>query len=150
MKTISLSVRFGLVTSAVLVAYFLILAMFDKQSNPFFSFFNAVITFFGIFEAIRLQKLKDPKSFSYGEGFKTGIVTGFSATAFFSVFFLFYATEINPDFLSNLLDTINGVFKVDIGIITFIVAIMGIATTVVSTLTVMQLFKNTGNNIQKQ
>lgn len=150
MKTLSLSIRFGLVTSAVLVAYFLILAMFDKHTNPVFSFFNAVITIFGIFEAIRLQKLKDAKSFSYGEGFKTGIVTGFVATLLFSVFFLFYASEINPEFSTALLKNINGAFKVDIGLITFVVAIMGLATTVVSTLSVMQLLKNTTNNIQNK
>ncbi|WP_418602214.1 DUF4199 domain-containing protein [Hwangdonia sp.] len=150
MKTLSLPIRFGLVTSAVLIAYFLILALFDKHTNPVFSFFNAVITVFGIFDAVRLQKLKDTESFSYGEGFKTGIITGFVATFFFTVFFLFYATEVNPGFLSQLLENIDGVFNVDIGMVTFIVAIMGVATTVISTLTVMQFFKNSGNILQKK
>lgn len=150
MKTLSLPIRFGLVTSAVLIAYFLILALFDKHTNPVFSFFNAVITAFGIYEAVRLKKLKDVKLFSYGEGFKTGIITGFVATLFFTAFFLFYATEVSPEFLSNLLEKINGVFNIDIGMVTFIVAVMGLATTVVSTLTVMQLFKNSGNILQKK
>ncbi|WOD44876.1 DUF4199 domain-containing protein [Hwangdonia lutea] len=150
MKTLSLPIRFGLVTSAVLIAYFLILALFGKHTNPVFSFFNAVITVFGIYEAVRLQKLKDTDSFSYGEGFKTGIITGFVATFFFTAFFLFYTTEINPGFLSELLENIDGVFNIDIGMVTFIVAIMGVATTVISTLTVMQLFKNSGNILQKK
>ena len=59
MKTLSLPIRFGLVTSAVLIAYFLILALFNKHTNPVFSFFNAVITVFGIYEAVRLKKLKE-------------------------------------------------------------------------------------------
>lgn len=150
MKTLSLPIRFGLVTSAVLIAYFLILALFDKHTNPVFSFFNAVITIFGIYEAVRLKKLKDADSFSYGEGFKTGIITGFVATIFFTVFFLFYATEVNPEFLSNLLAKINGVFNVDIGMVTFIVAVMGLATTVVSALAIMQLFKNSRNILQNK
>jgi len=150
MKTISLPIRFGLVTSAVLIAYFLILALFNKHTNPVFSFFNAVIIVFGIYEAVRLKKLTDAESFTYGEGFKTGIITGFVATLTFTIFFLLYATEINGAFLPELLQKINGGFNADIGMVTFVVAIMGLATTVVSALTVMQLFKKTGNISQNQ
>tara|TARA_R110002049_G_scaffold37208_3_gene117566 strand:- start:8025 stop:8477 length:453 start_codon:yes stop_codon:yes gene_type:complete len=145
MKKMSLPIRFGLVTTAVLIAYFLILALFHKQTNPFFSFLNAAITAFGIYEAVRLSKLQSPSDFSYGEGFKTGLITGFIATLFFTVFFLFYATEINTDFLPELLRIMHGGLGADIGLVTFVVAIMGLATTVVSTLAVMQLFKNSGN-----
>lgn len=150
MKKVSLSIRFGLVTSTLLIAYFLVLSLFHKHTNPAFSFFNAVITAFGICEAVRLKKLENPESFTYGEGFKTGIVTGFIATLLFTVFFLFYATEINPAFLPELLQTIKGGFNVDIGMVTFIVAVMGFATTVVSVLTIMQLFKKTRNVPQNQ
>lgn len=145
MKKLSLPIRFGLVTSAVLIAYFLVLAMVDKHTNPAFSFVNAIITGFGIYEAVRLSKLENPSSFSYGEGFKTGVITGFVATLVFTAFFLFYATEVSPEFLSELLEKIKGGFNVDIGMVVFVVAVMGLATTVVSTLTVMQLFKNTRN-----
>ncbi|CAH8284522.1 uncharacterized protein DUF4199 [Mariniflexile fucanivorans] len=142
MKKISLSIRFGLVTSAVLIAYFLILALLDKNTNPVFSFFNAVITAFGIYEAIRLSKLESPDAFSYGEGFKIGLITGFVATILFTAFFLFYATEFNSGFLPELLKEMHGGLGADVGMITFVVAIMGLATTLVSTLAVMQLFKN--------
>ncbi|GAA3595197.1 DUF4199 domain-containing protein [Flavivirga amylovorans] len=145
MKKISLSIRFGFVTSALLIAYFLILALFNKHINPAFSFFNAIITAFGICEAVRLKKLEDPDAFSYGEGFKTGIVTGFTATLVFTAFFLLYATEINVAFLPALLQTIKGGFNVDIGMVTFVVAVMGLATTVVAVLAVMQFFKKTRN-----
>lgn len=145
MKTLSLPIRFGLVTGVVLIAYFLILALFNKHINPVFSFFNAVITALGIYEAVRLKKLEDAESFSYGEGFKTGVITGFIATIVFTIFFLFYATEINNQYLPNLLENIKGNFNIDIGMITFVVAVMGLATSVVSVLTVMQLFKNSRN-----
>ncbi|WP_298238660.1 DUF4199 domain-containing protein [uncultured Algibacter sp.] len=148
MKNLSLPIRFGLVTSVVLIAYFLILALFNKHTNPAFSFFNAIITAFGIYEVIRLKKLEDPNNFSYGEGFKTGIITGFIATLIFTVFFLFYATEINASFLPELLQIINGGFNADIGMVTFVVLVMGLATTVVCVLSVMQLFKNSRNIIQ--
>ncbi|MEL0455005.1 DUF4199 domain-containing protein [Flavobacteriaceae bacterium SZ-1-7] len=145
MKNISLPIRFGLVTSAVLIAYFLVLALVGKHTNPAFSFFNALITGFGIYEAVRFKKLEDLTGFSYGEGFKTGLITGGVATIVFTFFFLTYATEVNSAFLTELLHTIKGGFDADIGMVTFIVAVMGFATTVVATLTVMQLFKKTGN-----
>ncbi|MDG1731152.1 MAG: DUF4199 domain-containing protein [Algibacter sp.] len=150
MKNLSLPIRFGLVTSAVLVAYFLVLALVDKHTNPAFSFVNAIITGFGIYEAIRISKLENPDNFSYTEGFKTGIITGFVATIIFTVFFLFYATEVNIEFLPELLQKMNGGFNADIGMVTFVVAVMGFATTVVSALAVMQLFKKTRNISQKQ
>ncbi|WP_242131232.1 DUF4199 domain-containing protein [Aestuariivivens marinum] len=141
MKTISLPIRFGLVTSTVLIAYFLLLSLFHKHINPVFSFFNAVITAFGIYEAIRVYKLQYLEMFSYGEGFKTGLITGSIATILFTAFFLLYATELNADFISQLLATIKGGFDTNVGMITAVVAIMGFATTVICTLTVMQLFK---------
>ncbi len=150
MKKIILPVRFGLVTSAVLIAYFLFLALLDKHINPIFSFVNAAITAFGIYEAIRVYKLEQGDAFTYTSGFSTGIVTGSTATIVFTIFFLFYSTEINVDFLDQLLKTMNRGFDINDGLITFIVAIMGFATTVVSTLTVMQIFKNSGNMSQKK
>lgn len=141
MKQLSLPFRFGLVTSAVLIAYFLLLALFHKHINPAFSFFNAIITAFGIYEAVRVYKLQYLEAFSYGEGFKTGLITGGVATILFTAFFLLYATELNADFIPQLLATLKGGFDTNVGMITAVVAIMGFATTVICTLTVMQLFK---------
>ncbi|SFC87224.1 DUF4199 domain-containing protein [Algibacter pectinivorans] len=145
MKNLSLPIRFGLVTSAVLIAYFLVLSLVDKHTNPAFSFVNAIITGFGIYEAIRISKIENPEKFSYGEGFKTGVITGFIATLAFTIFFLFYTTEVDPTFLSELIKKFNGNFNLDMGMITFVVAVMGLATTVVASLTVMQLFKKSRN-----
>ena len=150
MKKIILPIRFGLVTSAVLIAYFLFLALFDKHINPIFSFVNAAITAFGIYEAIKIYKLEQGDAFTYTSGFSTGIVTGATATIVFTIFFLFYSTEVNPEFLSKLMRNIKGSFDINDGLVTFIVAIMGFATTVISTLTLMQLFKNSGNIPQNQ
>jgi len=150
MKKIILPVRYGLVTSAVLIAYFLVLAMFDKNINPVYSFVNAGITTFGIYEAVRVFKLEQKEFFNYSNGFAAGLITGGTATIVFTFFFLFYSTEVNQDFLSKLLNSIQGKFDINNGMVTFIVAVMGFATTVVATLTVMQLFKNSGNIPQKK
>lgn len=150
MKKIILPVRFGLVTSAVLIAYFLVLAMFNQHTNPIYSFLNAGITAFGIYEAIRVFKLEQGDLFNYTSGFSAGLLTGGTATVVFTVFFLFYSTEINQDFLPQLLTSLNGKFDINNGLITFIVGIMGLVSTVVATLTIMQLFKNSRNMSQKK
>ncbi|WGD36041.1 DUF4199 domain-containing protein [Olleya sp. YS] len=140
-----LPIRFGLVMSACLVAYFLLLSLFNLHTNPIFSLFNGVITGFGIFEAIKYYKLEQGDNFSYSGGFTVGVIAGFIAAILFTVFFTFYATEVNSDFLSQLLTVFKGDYNVHIGLVAFVVAIMGFATTVVITLTCMQYFKKSRN-----
>ena len=151
MKKLTLPVRYGLVTSAVLIAYFLVLALFHKHTNPVYSFLNAAITGMGIYEAIRLYKLEQGKAFTYTSGFTTGMIAGITTTATFTIFFLFYITEINTEFSTEILQIVhNGGFDVTVGMLTFIVGIMGIATTVGATLTIMQRFKNSTNFTQNK
>ncbi|MGB6267702.1 MAG: DUF4199 domain-containing protein [Olleya sp.] len=144
MKNISLPIRFGLVMSSSLVAYFLVLALCNLHTNPMYSLFNGVITGFGIYEAIKYYNLEQGENFTYTGGFTVGIVAGFIASLLFTIFFTFYATEVNPDFLKELLTVFKGDYNVHIGLVAFVVAIMGFATTVVITLTCMQLFKKSG------
>src|SRR5690606_35747357 len=141
MEKISLPIRFGIVTAAVLVAYFLTLALFGKHTNIFYSFFNVVITGLGIFETIRYMRIRQDKGFRYGNGFTAGVVTGFVATLLFTLFFAFYATEVDTSFLVHLSKAWSSDYKNFEGIVFFTVAIMGFATTVVLTLAIMQLFK---------
>jgi hypothetical protein len=110
---------------------------------------NGVITGFGIFSAIQHYKLQQGSDFSYAKGFTTGIITGFTGTLIFTTFFLIYATEVSPGFLQSLLTVFRQDYNVHIGLVTFVVAIMGFATTVVMTLTCMQYFKNSWNLPQK-
>ena len=134
MKNAILPIRFGLMICATLIAYFLLLALFNMHTKPMFSLFNGVITAFGIYTAIKYYKMQQGEDFQYSKGFSLGIVTGFTATILFTVFFLLYATEINPGFLEELLTVFRQDYNVHIGLVAFVVAIMGFATTVVITL----------------
>lgn len=145
MSKIILPVRYGLAITGCLIAYFLFLALFGLHTNPFFSFFNAAITFFGIYAAIKVYKLQQGENFTYSGGFTTGVITGFLSTILFTIFFLIYATEVNPDFLDQLLEVFKKEYDVHIGLVAFVVAIMGFASTVVITLTCMQYFKRSWN-----
>ncbi|SNY94673.1 DUF4199 domain-containing protein [Flagellimonas pacifica] len=148
MKNLSLPIRFGMVTSAVLIAYFLILSLMGKHTNVFYSLFNGVITGFGIYETIKYFKLRLGKDFGYGKGFMAGITTGFVATLLFTIFFAFYATELDAGFLDELSEVWAKDYHNFEAIVFFTVAIMGFTTTLVLTLSFMQLFK-TSNNLKK-
>lgn len=144
MKQYALPIRFGIATSGSLIAYFLVLSLFNLHTNVFYSLFNGVITGFGIYEAIKYLRLSNKNTFSYGKGFTGGVITGFIATLIFTIFFALYSTEINPDFLSTLSEAWFKNFHFE-GIVFFTVAIMGFATTLVLTLSFMQLFKSSRN-----
>ncbi len=150
MKKVTLPVRYGIAISGSLIAYFLILSLFNAHTNPVYSLFNGVITAFGIYEAIKTYKLREGSKFNYTNGFTTGIVTGFVATIIFTIFFTFYATEVNTDFLVKLLEVFKGGYNIGIGSVAFGVAILGFTTTVILTLAFMQLFKNSRNISQNK
>lgn len=141
----ALPIRFGIAASGSLIAYFLILSLFGLHTNVFYSLFNGVITGFAIYEAIKYQRLEEGEAFNYTSGFKTGLVTGFVATIIFTLFFALYSTEINPGFLSELASVWSRDFQNFEAIVFFTVAIMGFATTLVLTLSFMQLFKSSNN-----
>jgi len=145
MKKLSLPIRFGIAVSGSLIAYFLVLSLFGWHTNPIFSLFNGVITGFGVYEAIKVYKLREGSDFSYTNGFTIGIIVGFVATLIFTIFFLIYATEFDSNFIQNLLTIFSNNFQVSTGLVVFVVAIMGFATTVVLTLSFMQLFKTSRN-----
>ena len=148
MKNFTLPIRFGLATSGSLIAYFLVLSLFDLHTNVFYSLFNGIITGFGIYEAIKYRRLEEGQNFSYSKGFSTGIVTGFMASLIFTIFFAFYATEINAGFLTELSEKWFKNLSFE-GIVFFTVAVMGFATSLVLTLSFMQLFK-TSKNLKKK
>ena len=168
MKITALPIRFGIAISSSLIAFFLILSLFNANTNPFYSFFNAVIIAFGIYDAIKLYKLKEGTEFTYSKGFSIGITTGFVATVFFAIFFIFYVSQIDSEFIPELLDYLKWSGLMDntsasnftiqnnsarvpstfiaMEIIVFILAalsviILGFLTSIIVTLGFMQLFK---------
>ena len=150
---ITLPIRFGVAIAGSLIAYFLVLSLLGLHTNPIFSLFNGVITGFGIYEAIKYYKLSKGPSFEYSDGFAVGIVTGFIATLIFTIFFGLYAGNLNPAFLDNIINKWETTYHTSLGSMIFLVALFGFATTVVLTLSFMQLFKqswNTKSNKKQQ
>ncbi len=145
----ALPIRLGIATSGGLIIYFLILSLLGFHINIFFSLFNVVITGYGIYKAIKLFRERQGMGFNYGKGFIAGMITGSIATLVFTFFFALYATEFNTQFLKQLSVAWFDDYASFEAIVFFTVAIMGLATTLVLTLTFMQLFK-VSNNLKKK
>jgi glycerol uptake facilitator-like aquaporin len=142
MNRFVLSVRFGIALTSSLIAYFLVLSLFNLHINPLFSIFNGVITGFAIFESIRYKRIEKKSEYNYTTGFQAGIVTGFLATIIFTLFMAVYATEIDPDFISKIAENFFNSYNTGVGVFAFTVLLSGLATTIVLTLSFMQLFKH--------
>lgn len=141
MSKISISIRYGFALAASLIAYFLVLSLFDAHTKAAYSIFNMVITAFAVYDAIRTKRHELHDNFKYENGVVSGLITGIFGTILFTIFMGIYTSEINPDFLSSLSGLWSDNLDVNPLMFSFVVAIMGFATTVVMTLTFMQLFK---------
>lgn len=142
MRKQSIPIRYGVSTGVVLIVYFLLLAIVGLNSNPAFSFFNAVITAGGIYLSIKSYRRHKSTKFRYQKGFMAGIFTGFYATVIFTIFFAIYFAN-NDAFAQALRDHI--IIDTNAGLLIFGVALMGFASTMVVTLSLMQLFKDSWN-----
>jgi hypothetical protein len=150
MKNFSVPIKYGLIIAVGLIAYFLILSLFNLHIYPLFSLFNGVIMAVGIWLALKAYRNSKGAKFKYQKGFMASLLTGFNATIVFTIFFAFYATELNANYLSNLINMWRTDYGTEIGIVLFVVAIMGFATTLVLTLAYMQLFKDSWNTKEGQ
>ena len=146
MKKSTIPIRYGIYIALGLIAYFSVLSLFGVQTNPAFSLGNGVIVFIGLYKALQLYKLEKGKEFEYQKGFMAGLFTGFNATLLFTAFFAIYVSHINTNFLPEMLQNWSSHYHVTVGIVVFIAAIMGFATTFVLTLSFMQLFKDSWNS----
>lgn len=103
----------------------------------------------GIYYGIKYYKLSVSDSFTYIDGFKTGLITGFVGTVLFTAFMAIYMFHIDPKFTETLLGEWISNYGEGTGILVFIILIEGLASTVVLTLTFMQLLKKSYNISQK-
>lgn len=144
------SIKYGLIITISLIIYFLILKIIGLHNNPWFRMFNGPIVAFGIYMAIKNHKLISGNTFSYINGFKTGLLTGFLATFLFAIFMAIYMFHLDVEFKNMLLkdwfqdDNYGG------GILIFIILIEGMSSTAILTLAFMQIFKNSKNLNQKK
>ncbi len=145
MKKSTIPVTYGLLIAIGLIAYFLILSLIGMQTKPVFSLGNGIIVAFGLYRAMKSYKQEKGNDFEYQKGFMAGLFTGFNATIIFIIFFAIYVTNINTNFLPEMLKNWSSHYHVGVGIVVLVAAIMGFSTTFVLTLSFMQLFKESWN-----
>lgn len=149
-RSFSVALKYGLFITATLIAYFLILKLFNLHENPWLRLLNGIPMAAGIYYAIKYYKMTDVKDFNYIDGFKTGLVTGFIATILFSFFMAVYLFHIDQQFAQNLLKEFFQSYSEGTGILVFILFIEGLASTAVITLSCMQIFKKSQNVGQQE
>ena len=149
-SSLSVALRYAVFVTTALIAYFLILRLFGLHENPWLRLFNGIAMAIGIFYGIKYYKLLTDDAFTYVDGFKTGLITGFIATILFTVFMAVYMFHLDPDFTQKLLGEWFKNYGVGAGILVFIVLVEGLTSTVILTLTFMQIFKKSNNLSQKQ
>ncbi len=149
MKKSTIPVKYGVLIASGLIIYFLILSLFGVHTNPIFSLGNGILVAIGLYFAMKIYKKEKGSDFEYQYGFMAGLFTGFNATLIFTIFFAIYVTNINVGFLPEMLANWSSHYHVGVGIVVFIAAIMGFATTFVLTLSFMQLFKESWNPKKK-
>ncbi|NER14537.1 DUF4199 family protein [Leptobacterium flavescens] len=142
-------IRYGLIIAIVLIAYFLIVKLFGLHENIWLRVINGVIVAYGIYAAIRFRRLVEKDQFDYYKGFKTGLLTGFIATLVFVFFMSVYMFHIDPSFPATIMESWMRDYHQGPGILLFVLAIEGFASTVVLTLTFMQKFKPSWNMSKK-
>lgn len=140
-RSVSVALKYGLFIAASLIAYFLILRLFNLHTSPWFRMANGIFMAAGIYFAIKYYKYKYNEDFTYVDGFKTGLITGFIATGVFMVFMAVYIFHLDKEFAPSILKDWFNSGNRDGSLLILIILIEGLASTAVLTLTFMQIFK---------
>jgi uncharacterized membrane protein len=140
----SLAIKYGIGIALVLIAYFLLLKLIGLHSFPVLSAFNGVIYGAGTLMVIKRYKAES-ESFDYLNGFQLGLFTGAIATVLFSFFMAMYIFQIDTQFAHAILDPWGLNYNKGGLIIIVSLVMMGFSTTLVLTLSFMQLLKESWN-----
>jgi hypothetical protein len=148
MKSNTLYIKYGLLIAVALIAYFLLIRLVGLHDNHWLRIVNGVIVAYGIYSVIKKKKSIEKDSFEYFSGFGTGILTGAIATIIFVCFMGVYLFHIEPPFAELLMEYLAGAGGPEI--LLLILAIEGVSSSVILSLTFMQKFKVSRNISEKQ
>lgn len=140
-RSVTVGLKYGLFIAGCLIVYFLILRLFNLHEIIGFRIVNGLFMAAGIYFAIRNYKHKYLTDFTYVDGFKTGLLTGFIATGFFILFMAIYIFHLDKEFAPNIIKHWFNSGEQGGGLMIWIILMEGLTSTVVLTLTCMQIFK---------
>lgn len=136
--------RYGLWIAVILVAYFLLLKLVGLHQYPVLSAVNGLIYGAGLYMAIKKYNSQEG-DLKYEEGFEVGLLSGGIASVIFTIFMAIYMYQIDTEFAASIMKTWN--LEYDLGTLMILISIliMGFATTLILTLSFMQLLKRSWN-----
>ncbi len=149
-RSLSVALKYGIFVTISLIAYFLILKIFGLHTNIWFRITNGLFMAAGIYLAIKNYKDKYDADFTYVDGFKTGLLTGFIATGIFIVFMAIYIFHLDKEFAHNIVKDWFNSGDQGGALLILIILMEGIASTAILTLTFMQIFKKSQNIGQQE
>lgn len=137
-------IRYGVLIAIALILYFVITKVLGLHKYPVLSAANGVIYGAGILMALKKSKERKSK-FKYQRGFQVGFLSGAVATLIFVVFMAVYMYQIDTEFAKNILDGWNLNYDSGTFMILISLVLMGVSTSMVLTLSFMQLLKESWN-----
>jgi len=136
--------RFGIWIAVILIAYFLLLKLVGLHRYPVLSAVNGLIYGAGIYMAIKAYNAKKT-NFKYEKSFEVGFLTGAIATILFTGFMAVFMYQLDSEFAVNILEKWGEEYARGTLILLASIGLMGFATTLVLTLSFMQLLKKSWN-----
>ncbi len=139
-----IGLKYGLITAAGLIAYFLLMRLLGLVQIIELRFLNGLIMAVGVCLAIRAYKISVNGMIGYFKGLGTGIITAIVATVIFASFMLLYIKAFD----GNLLEVLSAErlfgdrMQVTPGLIVFIVLMLeGVISGFMIAFIAMQYFK---------
>lgn len=141
-SVVTSGIGYGLFTAVALVAYFLLMSLFNLHRIVELRFLNGIIVTIGICWAIYSYKKQGNGSIPYLEGLGLGFTTAAVAAFLFAIFMVLYVTVINNEFMTTL--RANQFFGEGLSVIVVFAVIMleGIVSGAMVAFIAMQYFKN--------
>lgn len=136
--------RYGVWTAIVLIVYFLLLKLIGLHQYPVLSAVNGLIFGTGLYLAMKKYTVEEI-NFKYEKGFEVGLLTGGIGSIIFTIFMAVYMYQIDTEFAASIMEQWS--LEYDVGTLMLLISIliMGFATTLVLTLSFMQLLKKSWN-----
>ena len=141
MYTNKLIIKHAIFISLMIGAFFFLSKLVGLEENPYLRFVNLLFIIIGIRQAIK-ENIYVHKETNHAKNFATGFASAALAVILSTIGVVIYIEFINPEFLevmnqSFLIGGDTSLFE-----LAFTLVIEGLASSIVSTLIVMQFFKN--------
>ena len=141
MYTNKLIIKHAILISLMIGGFFFLSKLVGLEENPYLRFVNLLFVIIGIRQAIK-ENIYVHKETNHAKNFATGFASAALAVILSTIGVVIYIEFINPEFLevmnqSFLIGGDTSLFE-----LAFTLVIEGLASSIVSTLIVMQFFKN--------